>query len=151
MRNPVKSSYYHKNLADWAVFSGIEPVQPSVFPVKSVTAMRACVHALEKGKFMLFATALFEADWRYDKDISLDDEIAACAKTGGLAPDTLLIAAKSAEAKQALTTNSKELIDRGGCGSPTFFVNARDMYFMYFGQDRPELIEAVLNRAQGPT
>jgi len=40
-----------------------------------------------------------------------------------------------------LRNNTEELIDRGGFGSPTMFLDGDDMYF---GNDRLALIEAKL-------
>ena len=42
------------------------------------------------------------------------------------------------QAKQRLINNTQELIDRGGFGSPTFFLDDQDMFF---GNDRIQLIE----------
>ena len=48
------------------------------------------------------------------------------------------------ELKARLRANTQEVIDRGGFGSPTMFVNKTDMYF---GNDRLELVEAALRAA----
>ena len=50
--------------------------------------------------------------------------------------------------KEQLKANTDELIQRGGFGSPTIFVNGNDMYF---GNDRLQLVrEALLaTRAAG--
>ena len=45
------------------------------------------------------------------------------------------------ETKQKLINNTQELIDRGGFGSPTFFVNETNMFF---GNDRIQLIKEFL-------
>jgi 2-hydroxychromene-2-carboxylate isomerase len=141
--NPVKFAYYQKDLADWAELAGIKIIQPRVFPVRSVTAMRACFHAIEHNKLVPFAQALFEAYWRDDRDISQDDEIAQCAHHAGLDPVALLRDAKGEVAKAALLYNTEELIARGGFGSPTFYLNQIDMYF---GNDRMELIGYALRQ-----
>lgn len=146
MPNPVKSSYYAKDMADWAALAGIKLIKPSIFPVKSVSAMRACFHAIQENRLVPFATALFEAYWRDDRDISSDGEIYKCAQRAGLNGDDLIAASKSQNAKAALIANTDDLIARGGFGSPTFFVNKTDMYF---GNDRLELIEAALRGPQG--
>ena len=39
------------------------------------------------------------------------------------------------------SSNTQELMDRGGFGSPTFFIDETDMYF---GNDRIQLIEEKL-------
>jgi 2-hydroxychromene-2-carboxylate isomerase len=43
--------------------------------------------------------------------------------------------------KEKLISNTQELMDRGGFGSPTFFIDETDMYF---GNDRIQLIEEKL-------
>jgi 2-hydroxychromene-2-carboxylate isomerase len=144
MPNLVKLSYYQKDLADWAAFTGIKIVQPRVFPVRSVTAMRACFYAIEQNKLIAFATALFEAYWGEDRDISTDEEIKACATRAGLDGDLLLAHAVSSEAKAALIANTDELIARRGFGSPTLYIEGVDMYF---GNDRMELVETALIKA----
>lgn len=142
--NPVKRAYYQKDLGDWAALAGIDIISPSVFPVKSVLAMRACFHAIEQDKLVPFATALFEAYWRDDRDISREDIIAACARQADLDAVALLTAAQSPQAKAALIANTDELIARGGFGSPTLYIAGSDMYF---GNDRLELVEHALVRA----
>lgn len=48
--------------------------------------------------------------------------------------------------KDALKANTDEAIRRGAFGSPTVFVNGDDLYF---GNDRLELVRAVVLRARG--
>ncbi|MBN8926492.1 MAG: DsbA family protein, partial [Rhodospirillales bacterium] len=56
----------------------------------------------------------------------------------------LLAAIEQQPVKDKLRTNTQELIDRGGFGSPTMFVGGDDMYF---GNDRMPLIrDAILRR-----
>jgi 2-hydroxychromene-2-carboxylate isomerase len=141
---PAKARYSAKDLQDWARLTGLTIRWPSVFPVRSVTAMRGCFHALEQDRLVPYARALFQAYWSEDRDISQPGEIAACAVAAGLDPEALLEAAASAGAKEALLANTEELIARGGFGSPTFFIDGTDMYF---GNDRMELIAAALDRA----
>ena len=45
------------------------------------------------------------------------------------------------EIKDRLIANTQDLMDRGGFGSPTFFIGDDDMYF---GNDRIQLIEKKL-------
>ena len=47
--------------------------------------------------------------------------------------------------KRKLFETTDEIIERGGFGSPTFFVNGSDMYF---GNDRLELIKAAIDRSK---
>jgi 2-hydroxychromene-2-carboxylate isomerase len=139
--DPLKARHWQKDLADWARFVGITIVMPQVFPVRSVTAMRACLHAEDEGRLVPFALSLFEAYWGRGRDISRDEEVAACATAAGLDPEATLAAAHGPDAKARLLANTEDLIARGGFGSPTFFVNGDDMYF---GNDRMELIAAAV-------
>jgi 2-hydroxychromene-2-carboxylate isomerase len=48
---------------------------------------------------------------------------------------------EKAETKEMLKRNTNELMERGGFGCPTIFLNDSDMYF---GNDRLDLIEKIL-------
>jgi 2-hydroxychromene-2-carboxylate isomerase len=138
---PAKAAYMRKDLADWARRAGLAiRWTPSVFPVNSVKAMRACLVAEREGKLVDFARAVFRAYWGDDLDISQDEALERIAARVGLRGD-LLARAGAAEIKDALRANTDELIARGGFGSPTLFVNGTDMYF---GNDRLELVAAAL-------
>lgn len=144
--HPVKGRYYIKDLQDWARFVGIRIGQPPVFPVRSVAAMRAAIYAKGEGLLIPFSLALFEAYWGDLKDISQWEEIRACAESTGLEPEAVQRAAESPEMKAALASNTQDLIDRGGFGSPTIYIDGKDMYF---GNDRMELIESKLAGGSG--
>ena len=141
--NPVKAIYYKKDLADWARLADVKLIAPTVFPVRSVTAMRGCFYALAQDRLIAYAKALFEAYWEQDLDIGQNHIIAMSATKAGLDAEACLEAAASPEAKASLLANTEELIARGGFGSPTYFVNHDDMYF---GNDRLELVEAAIRR-----
>lgn len=143
---PAKARYMGKDLRDWARFQGLKiKFPPSVFPVNSVKAMRACIALEPHGKLVDFATAAFEAYWSDDLDISKDEVIAeVCARSGVDAP-ALFEAIGRQEVKDQLRINTEEVIARGGFGSPTIFVNGADMYF---GNDRMPLIRDAVLRAR---
>jgi len=141
--NPIKAAYYRKDLADWARLTGVKLISPTVFPVRSVTAMRGCFYAMSQDRLVPYARALFKAYWEQDLDIGQNEVIAAYAEQAGLDGIACLEAAASPEAKAGLIANTEELISRGGFGSPTYFVNYDDMFF---GNDRLELVEAAIRR-----
>jgi 2-hydroxychromene-2-carboxylate isomerase len=141
---PAKARYMLKDLQDWARDSGLRiKMPPSVFPVNSVTAMRACIVLAPEGKLVDFARAAFQAYWSEDQDISQESVLADVCARAGVSIDVLARAA-APEIKAALRANTEELMARGGFGSPTMFVNGADMYF---GNDRLPLLRAALNRA----
>lgn len=141
--DPRKSKYYAKDLSDWAHYAGIEIGRPPVFPVNSVKAMRGALIALDDGKLVPYATAVFETYWGDLADISLPEVLGSIAKSVGYDPAAFLAKVEDAEIKARLRANTDELIARGGFGSPTMFVDGTDMYF---GNDRLPLVEAALSQ-----
>jgi 2-hydroxychromene-2-carboxylate isomerase len=142
---PVKAAYSEKDQRDWARYLGLPMLyRPTAFPVNSAKAMRACIVLEPEGNLVRFACETFKAYWIEDRDISQVPVIAALCHKLGFDPATLLAAIDRPAAKDALRANTRELIDRGGFGSPTIFVGGDDMYF---GNDRMPLIrDAVLRR-----
>ncbi len=133
-----------KDLADWARHQNLNIKWPmSVFPVNSVKAMRGCFVADEHGKIEPYSRAVFDTYWGQDKDISQDDVIREICAGVGLDADELLEKAAVPEYKDRLKANTQELMDRGGFGTPTTFVNGGDMYF---GNDRTPLIREAIAR-----
>ena len=108
--NPLKLNYSNEDLHLWSKVRGISISFPEVFPVNSVKAMRGCLFAEQESKLVEFANNVFHAYWSEGKDISQED---------------------------LLIKNTKELVHRGGFGSPTFFYNNH----MFFGNDRLSLFE----------
>jgi 2-hydroxychromene-2-carboxylate isomerase len=143
---PAKARYMLKDLQDWARLAGLKiRMPPSVFPVNSVKAMRACLVLAPEGKLVAFARAVFESYWGADEDISQDAVLEAVCARIGVDGGAVLAKAAAPEIKAALKANTDDLIVRGGFGSPTLFVNGADMYF---GNDRLELVKAALIRAR---
>ncbi|MGE0313276.1 MAG: 2-hydroxychromene-2-carboxylate isomerase [Lautropia sp.] len=145
---PAKAAYLKKDLQDWARAAGVRIVfPPTVFPVNSVKAMRACIVLEPRGLLPDFAERVFEAYWSRDRDISQDAELRAIATAAGIDADALLDAIQAPDVKAALKANTDEVIRRGGFGSPTFFVDGDDMYF---GNDRLDLVRAAVLAARRP-
>lgn len=142
--HPVKGRYYVKDLRDWARFCGVKIGQPPVFPVRAVDVMRGAVFAQDEGRIVPYSRAAFEAYWGDLKDISQPDVLKEICDKVGLDWDAFQAALSSDAVKARLRANTEEVIERGGFGSPTMFVNKTDMYF---GNDRLELVEAALKAA----
>jgi 2-hydroxychromene-2-carboxylate isomerase len=136
-----KARYYQKDLQDWARYVGVRIAMPPVFPVNSVKVMRGAFVAIEEGKLVPYARRAFARYWTELADISRDDEVRAIAADAGLDADALMAKIAEPAYKERLKTTTDELIERGGFGSPTMFLDGDDMYF---GNDRIVLIEAKL-------
>ncbi|MEM7255367.1 MAG: 2-hydroxychromene-2-carboxylate isomerase [Pseudomonadota bacterium] len=141
---PPKDNYYQKDMQDWASYLGVEMRKPSVFPLNSVKALRGAFVAIEENKAADYSRACFQAYWRDDKDISQEDELRTVVESVGMDTERFFARIGEEPVKKALFDNTNELIERGGFGSPTFFLNTNDMYF---GNDRLELMQFALDNA----
>ena len=142
---PPKDNYYKKDMADWSAYQGISMIKPSVFPVNSVKALRGAFVAIEQGTISPYSRAMFEAYWCYDRDISQEDVLRDIVSKAGMDADNFFAQISDDAIKRKLFETTDEIIERGGFGSPTFFVNGSDMYF---GNDRLELIKAAIDRSK---
>lgn len=142
---PAKQAQMVKSMRDWARFSGLTiNFPPTVFPVNSVKVMRGCLALEPQGKLIPFAQAAFQAYFTDDIDISQDEGVREVCRRAGVDADALLEAIAQPAIKDQLRANTEELIQRGGYGSPTMFVNGDDMYF---GNDTLPLVKAAVQGA----
>jgi 2-hydroxychromene-2-carboxylate isomerase len=143
---PGKQRYLVKDLGDWARHTGL-PIRfpPTVFPVNSVKVMRACLVLDAQGKLPAFARAAFEAYWGRDQDISQDSVLREICSLAGVDAEQVAAGINEPAVKEQLRRNTDELVERGGFGTPTLFVNGHDMYF---GNDRLHLVREALLRAR---
>jgi len=139
---PVKAKYYVKDLQDWARFYGIKIGNPSVFPVNSVKAMRGAFVAHGHGIISRYSRRVFESYWGDNQDISKDDVLRAIVREVGLDEKEYFEKIASPEYKDKLKANTDEVMNRGGFGSPTMFVEGS----MFFGNDRLPLVEWELSK-----
>jgi 2-hydroxychromene-2-carboxylate isomerase len=141
---PAKAKYSKKDLADWARSADLKIVMPPrVFPVNSVKAMRGCIWLAPEGKLVQFATAVFEAYWGDDLDISQDAVLAGICERVGVDHEAFFNGIADLAVKEQLKINTDEVMTRGGFGSPTIYIDRTDMYF---GNDRMPLIREALAR-----
>jgi 2-hydroxychromene-2-carboxylate isomerase len=139
----AKARYYAKDLQDWAHLYKLKIGQPTVFPVNSVKAMRGAFVAMEHGKISPYSRRVFEVYWGDDRDISKDEVLRDVIRAVGLDEKEYFAKIAMQEYKDKLKTNTEELIQRGGFGSPSIFVDGD----MYFGNDRLVLVEHALQHS----
>lgn len=130
-------------LKDWAALAGVEMNFPSAFhPAKSVHAMRmACTLEDDQSALAKFTKAAFESYFGAQENLDDPDVLVAVANGVGLDGEAMRQRAQSDEVKALLRANTEEVIERGGYGSPTIFV---DKTRMYFGNDQLPLVEFAL-------
>ena len=125
--------------------AGLKIIRPTIFPVNSVKAMRGCILLEREGALVAFARAVFEAYWRDDRDISDAGVLGDICTRLGVDRQAFLAGLSDPAIKHKLKQNTDELIERGGFGSPTMFLDRDDMYF---GNDRLVLLRAALEPRQ---
>lgn len=137
-----------KVLKDWAALAGVEMNFPSQWhPAKSVNAMRfACALEQDQDALRRFAKAAYESYFGAQENLDDPDVLAAAADRAGLDGAALKAVSQTDEVKARLRANTEEVIERGGYGSPTIFVDGSDMYF---GNDQLPLVEFAL-KANSP-
>ena len=142
-KNPVKEKlqYSQKDLQDWARLRKIQINWPTIFPVNSVKAMRGAFYFIDNRNIETYLEDVFHAYWNEGKDISDIDVLTEIALSNGANATEFLEFISTQEIKDRLIANTQELMDRGGFGSPTFFLGDDDMYF---GNDRIQLIEDIV-------
>ena len=140
---PAKAAYMLKDMQDWANEAGLKIIMPpKVFPVNSVKAMRGCLWLEPQGKLLAFASAVFEAYWSREEDISQDAVLLKICQAIGVDGAEFLAGIAQPAIKEQLKSNTEEVIRRGGFGSPTMFLGED----MYFGNDRLALLKAAILR-----
>jgi len=142
-KNPVKEKldYSQKDLNDWANLRRITINWPTIFPVNSVKAMRGAFYFIDKGGIESYLESVFRAYWTDGDDISDLETLLKIVDSNQADRDKFKEFIDTQEVKERLIKNTQELMDRGGFGSPTFFIDKTDMYF---GNDRIQLIESIL-------
>jgi 2-hydroxychromene-2-carboxylate isomerase len=144
--NTPKNRHTWKWLKDWARLAGVPMNFPSPHhPVRSVHAMRFCC-ALEDDQEALFrfAGGAFDAYFREQRNLDDPAELVAVADACGLDGADLARRSQEEAVKLRLRANTQEVIDRGGFGSPTMFVDRKDIYF---GNDQLPIVRLALEGA----
>ena len=143
--NPLKASYMLKDLADWARLYGLK----IVFPPDRLPGEQREVHARRvRGARRGQAGALRDGRVRgllERRPRHLEGGRARRHRRQGRARASTLLRRHRdpTSCKARLRANTDELIERGGFGSPTMFVDGS----MFFGNDRLPLVRAALEAA----
>ena len=139
----VKLRHAWKWRKEWAQVAEVPMNFPSPHhPLKSVKAMRvSCALEDRQDELLRFADHAFAAYFRDARNLDDSDVLAAVASECGFDGPALVARAETPEIKARLHANTQEVIDRGGFGSPTIFL---DRTRMYFGNDQLPLVRQAL-------
>ena len=138
--NPAKASWQRKDLEDWAQFWGLTVDLADDWPRNRDVAAAAALAAIEAGEGFSFCLGLFRAEFRDNDDISDPAVLGRVAEDCGLDAAMIVAASQDAQRQAQVQTNSLELIERGGFGTPSMFVDDT----LFYGNDRVALVEWTL-------
>ena len=135
-----KAEYSTKDLQDWCLVRKIKINWPDIFPVNSVKAMRGVFFAINNNKASEYVDSVFYSYWTSNLDISSDEVLISVIRSLGWNAEDFLTFINLETSKELLKSSTKELAKRGGFGSPTIFIDEKNMFF---GNDRLDLIEKL--------
>jgi 2-hydroxychromene-2-carboxylate isomerase len=141
--SPARTRYAAKDLADWAGFCGVEIRRPGPYPLPARWALRGAMVALQEGLIGAYSEKVFGACFGAGADIDSLEVVTGLAVATGMDATDFRRRVQEPGTLRMLEDNSRELVVRGGFGSPTMFVGDD----MYFGNDRMPLVELALSRS----
>ena len=146
IHNSSEKDYEIKDLQDWANYCGLK-ITPRNNNLKNVSKKALCgtFCAIEANKIADYSGLVFDAYFGELKDISNNEILTEIATKLELDPTDYESAINSTVNLKRLKNNATDLIERGGFGSPTMFVE----HDMYYGNDRIPLVEFSIGRASG--
>jgi 2-hydroxychromene-2-carboxylate isomerase len=138
----AKGRWMNADLNRFAQKFGVTYARNPHFPMLTLLTQRIAVGIVDTPVFEGYAKAVFEAAWRFGRNIADKPELAAILTEAGLDAAALIPLADDPANKEKLKANTDEAVSRGVFGAPTFFVGDE----MHFGQDRLDWVEEALAR-----
>ena len=149
----AKRNYGTKDMKDWLEWHGgaslVDSFRfPSFFPVRTVLPLRVLLYVQRVAPqwYISLVHRFFHCVWIENVDIGKENVLLeVLSNTPGIGAQ---VARKWIEdvktdegCRKALRETTQELMDRGGCGVPSFYVNGHPLVF---GQDRMNVVEDFL-------
>lgn len=141
---PLKSAYFHRDIARFARLLNVPLKMPAQFPFGTVTACRAfyLVQRQDPAAAIRLAKAIFRAAFAEGRDICPVEHIGDIAEAAGFDGDAIMAGIQDMEVKNILKLAVDEAIQRGVFGSPYIFVDEEP----FWGADRLDQVEEWLTR-----
>ncbi|GIS33287.1 MAG: hypothetical protein Ct9H90mP4_12010 [Gammaproteobacteria bacterium] len=91
--------------------------------------MRGVFYAIEKGAISEYSSKVFYSYWTEGKDISQPAILSEIINSLNMDEEEFFSFIAKDSTKEALKLNTQDLMDRGGFGSPTIFLNESNIFF----------------------
>jgi 2-hydroxychromene-2-carboxylate isomerase len=137
--NPAKQAWVRRDLHDWAAWWGVPYVFPRRFPLRSVLPLRVAIGQPAA------TLPIYRAAWAEDRVVDTPEGLQAVLEAAGLPATELLARADSPAIKDQLRANTERARSSGVCGVPTFCVERAGRSALVWGQDRLDLLGAMLD------
>ncbi|MGE3678703.1 MAG: 2-hydroxychromene-2-carboxylate isomerase [Burkholderiales bacterium] len=139
---PLKGDYASKDFPRSARFLGVPYRTPGVFPIGTMSAVRAFywLQGKDPAKAVAFAKALYKAYFVDDVNISDAAGLARVAQSLGLNADEMSAGINDAAVKEKVKAEVDVALARGVCGSPFIIVDGEP----FWGADRLDQVEKWL-------
>ncbi|GEM_PF-16975 len=137
---PAKRAFVGKDCLRIAAKLGVPFAFPIRHPFRSIEALRLSLPLVAGDRQADVIAAIWRAGWGLGRDIGDPEQLAEVLDGIGLDGAAMLAKTRSAEAKIALTQNTKAAIGAGVFGVPTCAVQGE----LIWGHDRLDDVQAVL-------
>ncbi len=114
------------------------------FPVNTLMLMRGAVAAQSLDVFERYVDEMYRHMWADPKKMDDPNVLRAALDESGLDSERFFELVQTPEVKDRLLENTRQSVERGTFGSPTFFVGKE----IFFGKDRLRDIEELLLESQ---
>ena len=150
-RHPARVRHAWDDFQRWAAWRNVPVVPedpknhygPMELPSGLVVAAQKSVSAGGRGDLDRLAFEILAALWRDDRDIADPAVLDELAGTCGFDGPALREVALGEAAQSEVVANSREAVDLGVIGSPSYLVEGE----LFYGQDRLHFVEAALKRS----
>jgi carboxymethylenebutenolidase len=145
-RAPQRQAYRFLELKRWRDFLGLPlNLEPKYFPTDPEPSSRLIIAAnrVSTDAGMALTGAVLRACWAEERNVADPDTLSAILRENGFDPEALMRHAQSAQVKATYEAYTKEAIDKGVFGAPSYIVDGE----LFWGQDRLDLVERALAKA----
>ena len=141
-RAPQRQAYRLVELERWSKHLGETiNIHPKFFPADERLAAYCVLAAQEQGDDgYALSHAILRAVWVEERNIADADTLRAILGECGLDPDAVLTRAKEPAMAERYEANSREALEAGVFGSPSYIVDGE----LFWGQDRLDFLERAL-------
>jgi 2-hydroxychromene-2-carboxylate isomerase len=140
---PARRAYLMKDLLRRAHAVGVPLALPPAHPFNPLLALRVAAQPMDEAERLRIVSALFDAVWRDGIGVESEEQVTRALAPLGVDVATLLHRANEVIAKTTVRANTHMLVNAGGFGVPTMFVDGE----MFFGSDSLPQMDAFLEGA----